>query len=136
MNEVLEYVLEFEPALTYVRAVSDVVDQVRGAMNEVAGHMNQQRYDEAQKTLNAGLAAYARVKPSFDALAGQHPGANFEQFYALAGENRSLQQQVFDIGSVAIGQASKDGKTQTPEYRASIKQWNALVTGTTRTSGR
>ena len=127
LNEVLEYVLEFEPALTYVKAVSDVVGQVRGAMNEVAGHMNRQRYNEAQKTLDAGLVAYARAKPSFEALAGQRPGANFERFYALAGENRSLQQQVFDIGSVAIGQASKGGKTQSPEYQASIKQWNALV---------
>jgi hypothetical protein len=129
LNEVLEYVLEFEPALTYVKAVSDVVEQVRAAMNEVARHMNQRRYDDAQKTLNAGLVAYARVKPSFDALAGQRPGANFERFYALASGNRSLQQQVFDIGSVAIGQASKGSKTrtQTPEYQASIKQWNALI---------
>lgn len=127
LNEALEYVLEFEPALTYVKAVSDVVEQVRGAMNEVAGHMNQRRYDEAQKTLDAGLAAYARVKPSFDALAGQRPGPNFERFYALASENRSLQQQVFDIGSVAIGQASRDGKSESAEYQASIERWNALV---------
>ena len=127
MNEVLEYILEFEPALTYVKAVSDVVEQVGSAMNQVAGHMNQKKYDEAQKTLDAGLVAYAKVKPSFDALAGQRPGANFERFYSLAADNRALQQQVFDIGSVAIGQGSKTGEAQTPEYQASVKQWNALI---------
>ena len=127
LNDVLEYVLEFEPALTYVKAVSDVVGQVGKAMNQVAGDMNQRKYDDAERTLEAGRAAYGRVKPSFDALAGQRPGANFERFYSLAAENRSLQQQVFDIGSVAIRQASGDSKIQTPEYQASIKQWNALV---------
>ena len=127
LNEVLEYVLEFEPALTYVKAVSDVVEQVGDAMNDVAGHMNQRTYDEAQKTLDAGRAAYARVKPSFDALAGQRPGAHFEQFYSLAADNRALQQQVFDIGSVAIGQGPKSGETQTSEYQASVKEWNALI---------
>jgi len=127
LNEVLEYVLEFEPALTYVRSVEDVVEQVGKAMNEVADHMNAGRFDDAQKTLDAGLVAYAKVKPSFDALGGQHPGANFERFYSLAAENRSLQQQVFDIGSVMIGQGSKDGKPQTPEYGASVDKWNALI---------
>jgi hypothetical protein len=127
LNEVLQFVLELEPALTYVNAVWDVVGQVGQSMNGVAGQMNQQKYEEAQKTLDAGLAAYAGVKPSFDALAGQRPGANFERFYSLAGELRSLQQQLFDNGSIGIRLASKDGKTQTPEEKASIAQWNALI---------
>jgi hypothetical protein len=127
LNEVLEYVIEFEPALTYVKAVSDVVGQLRQAMNEVADDVNRHRYDEARKTLDAGRVTYARIRPSFDALAGQRPGANFERFYSLAGENRSLQQQVFDIASITLGQASKDGKNQTPEYEKSIEQWNALI---------
>jgi hypothetical protein len=29
--------------------------------------------------------------------------------------------------SVAIGQTSKDGKSESPEYQASIERWNALV---------
>ena len=67
------------------------------------------------------------MKPSFDALAGQQLSVNFERFYMLAAENRSLQEQVFEIGRVAIQQGTPSGESQTPEYVQSVDAWNALL---------
>ena len=48
------YVLEFEPAMTHVKAVWDVVGQVGESINDIASNMNRQKFDEAQNILDAG----------------------------------------------------------------------------------
>jgi hypothetical protein len=127
LNDVLEYVLEFEPAVIHVKAVWDVVGRVGRSMTDVAHNMNQRKFDEAQQILDAGQASYLEMRPAFDALAGEQISVNFQRFYTLAAENRSLQQQAFDVGRKAIGQGRASGEEQSPEYRASIEAWNKLV---------
>jgi hypothetical protein len=127
LNDVLEYVLEFEPAVIHVKTVWDVVDQVGRSITDIAHNMNQRKYDEAQMILDAGQASYLKMKPAFDALAGLRLSVNFERFYTLAAENLSLQEQTFDVGRLAIGQGKASGEGQTPEYQQSVKAWNKLV---------
>jgi len=127
LNDILEYVLEFEPAVIHVKKVWEVVDQVGQSITDIAGKMNQQEYDDALKILDGGRAAFVKIKPEFDMLAGIRLSVNFERFYKLAAENRSLQQQMFDVGQVAIPQGKASGKSQTAEYQQSVQAWNKLV---------
>jgi len=127
LNDVLEYVLEFEPGVTHVRAVWDVVGTVAKSLSDIPGNMNARKFDEAERINEAGRTAYARMKPSFDGLAGREASPNFERFYALAGENRQLQEQLLEIVRTAVGQGKASGEQQSPEYGESIKKWNEVV---------
>jgi hypothetical protein len=127
LNEVLDYVLEFEPAVTHVRTVWNVVDEVGRSVNQIAQNMNQRQFDEAQKVLDASRASYAQAKPSFDSLAGVELSMNFQRFYKLAAENRALQEQAIDVGSTGIQQGRVSGERQSPEYVASVKAWNEVM---------
>jgi TIR domain len=127
LNDVLQYVLEFEPAVTHVKAVWDVVGKVGQSLNDVANNTNEKKFDEADKILEAGQASYLAMRPSFDALAGRQVSPQFERFYTLAAQNLSLEQQVFDVGRKGIRLGRAAGKEPTPEYEKSIEEWNALV---------
>ena len=93
----------------------------------VAQNMNQGKTAEATAILDSGQALYADIRPSFDALAGLQPSVNFQRFYQLAAENRSLQEEAFAVGRAWIrgGALSKD--TQSPGYETTVKKWNELV---------
>jgi hypothetical protein len=127
LNEKLQYVLEFEPAVIHVKTVWDVVGKVGRSMNQVAQTINGRKFDEAQQMLDAGRASYLGLTPSFEALAGHQLSADFERFYQLGAENRSLQTRVFEVGEILIGQGKASGEKQSPEYRESVKKWNELV---------
>jgi hypothetical protein len=127
LDEVLKYVLEFEPAVGYVKNVWNIVDQVGKSMNSVAHSLNAGKVDEATGILDAGQKLYADMRPSFDSLAGLQPSVNFQRFYKLAADNRALQQEAFAAGREWIrgGALSKD--RQSPDYGASVKKWNERV---------
>jgi hypothetical protein len=98
LNDILQYVVEFEPAVSHVRNVWNVVDEVVGSLNSVAQNTNGRKFDEAARILDAGEASYADLRPAFDSLAGVRLSVNFERFYKLAGQNRSLQEELFAAG--------------------------------------
>jgi hypothetical protein len=127
LNDVLQYVLEFEPAVAHVRRVWSIVDEVGKSMTGVAQNMNEGKTAEATAILDSGQALYANMRPSFDSLAGLQPSVNFQRFYKLAAENRSLQDEGFAAGRAWIrgGALSKD--TQSPGYESAVKKWNELV---------
>jgi hypothetical protein len=127
LNDVLQYVLEFEPAFIHVKNVWNIVDEVGKSMTGVAQNMNAGKADEATGILDAGQALYADIRPSFDSLAGLQPSLNFKRFYKLAADNRSLQEEAFAAGRTWIrgGPLSKD--RQSPDYPASLKKWNESV---------
>lgn len=127
LNDVLQYVLEFEPAVAHVRRVWNIVDEVGKSMTGVAQNMNEGKTAEATAILDSGEALYANMRPSFDALAGLQPSESFQRFYKLAAENRSLQDEGFAAGRAWIrgGALSKDRKS--PGYEADVKRWNELV---------
>jgi hypothetical protein len=127
LNEVLQYVLELEPAVAHVKNVWSIVDEVGKSMSSVAKNMNTGKVDEATSVLDAGQDTYASMRQSFDSLAGLQPSVNFQRFYKLASDNRTLQEQAFAAGRAWIrgGALSKD--RQSPGYEASVKQWNGLV---------
>jgi hypothetical protein len=127
LNDVLRYVLEFEPAVAHVRHVWKIVDEVGKSMTGVAQNMNQGKTAEATTILDSGQALYGEMRPSFDSLAGLQPSVNFQRFYKLAAENRSLQEEAFAAGRAWIrgGALSKD--TKSPGYETGVKKWNELV---------
>jgi hypothetical protein len=127
LDDVLQYVLEFEPAVAHVRHVWNIVDAVGKSMTGVAQNMNQGKTPEATAILDSGQALYAEIRPSFEALAGLQPSANFQRFYKLAVENRALQEEAFAAGRAWIrgGALSKD--TQSAGYETAVKKWNELV---------
>ena len=128
LNDVLEYVLEFEPGVTHVRAVWDVVGTVGKSVGELPQHMNNNRYDEAEKIAESGTAAYLKMKPSFDALAGSQVSPDFERFYTLATENRDLQAQLLQIVGTGIREGKTAGERQSPEYLKAMSAWNETMT--------
>jgi len=85
-SDVLQYVLEFEPAVAHVENVWSIVDQVGKSMSGVAQNMNAGKVDDATSVLDTGQDQYASIRQSFDSLAGLQPSANFQRFYKLAGE--------------------------------------------------
>jgi hypothetical protein len=127
LNDVLDYVLEFEPAVIHVKSVWKVVDEVGRSVNQIAQNMNQRKFDEAQKILDAGRASYAQAKPSFDSLAGVALSVDFQRFYKLAAENRALQEQALEVGNTGIQHGRASGERQSPNYVASIEAWNELM---------
>jgi len=126
LNDVLDYVLEFEPAMSQVKDVSTLMDTIGNAMSQAAQYMNRQDYDSAQRVLDAAGEIYALMKTQFERLAGRQLTVKFEQFYKLATENRSLQQQAIPMGREIVrrGKASRE---PTPEYNASVDNWNRVV---------
>lgn len=127
LNDVLQYVLEFEPAVAHVKNVWSIVDEVGKSMSGVAQNMNQGKVDEATSVLDTGRTQYASVRQSFDSLAGLQPSANFQRFYKLAAENRVLQEQAFAAGRAWIGNGPLPKDRESPGYEASVKKWNDLV---------
>jgi len=127
LNDVLQYVVEFEPAFVHVKSVWKIVDEVGKSMSGVAQNMNGRKVDEASSILDAGQVLYSDMRPSFDSLAGLKLSANFERFYKLADENRSLQEQAFGAGRAWIrgGPVSDDPKSS--GYEDSVKKWNEAV---------
>jgi hypothetical protein len=128
LNDVLEYVLEFEPGVTHVRAVWDVVGVVSKSIGELPQHMNNRRYDEAEKIAESGQAAYLKIRPSFDALAGSQVSPDFERFYTLATENLGLQAQLLEIVGTGIREGKTSGEGQSPEYLKTVNVWNETMT--------
>ena len=61
LNDVLQYVVEFEPAVSHVRNVWKVVDEVVGSLNDAARKTNERKFDEATAILNAGEALVRRL---------------------------------------------------------------------------
>jgi hypothetical protein len=127
LNDVLEYVVEFEPAVSHVRNVWKVVDAVVGSLNSFAQNMNGRKFDEAAQILDAGEASYADLRPSFDSLAGVRLSANFERFYKLAAQNRSVQQELFAAGRGWIGTGPALAAAEQAESEQQLKQWNEAV---------
>lgn len=127
LNEVLDYVLVFEPAVTHVKTVWDVVDRVGKSANQAMQNMNQSKFAEAQSIFDAARASYLEAKPAFDSLGGVELSPNFQRFYKLAAENRALQEQFLEAGQAGIRYGKPSGESQSPEYVASIKRWNEVV---------
>jgi hypothetical protein len=127
LNDVLEYVVEFEPAVSHVRNVWRVVGEVAASINGVASNANAKRFDEAVKILDAGEASYADLQASFDSLAGVRLSASFERFYKLAAENRLLQQQLFAAGRAWLHTGPALGDAQSAGYEQRLKEWNDAV---------
>jgi hypothetical protein len=127
LDKVLQYVLEFEPAVAHVKRVWAIVEEVGKSINGVAQNMNNGKTAEAAAILDAGQTLYGDMRRSFDSLAGLQPSLNFQRFYNLAAENRALQEQAFAAGRTWIrgGALSKDRKA--PSYAAEVKKWNELV---------
>jgi hypothetical protein len=127
LNDVLRYVLEFEPAFTHVRRVWNIVDEVGKSMTNVAQSMNEGKTAEATTILRAGEALYGTMRPSFDSLAAVQPSANFQRFYQLAAENRAAQEEAFKVGRAWIGGGAPNRDPQSPGYEEDVKKWNAAV---------
>jgi hypothetical protein len=111
----------------HVRNVWKIVDEVGKSMTGVAQSMNGRKVDEASSILDAGQVLYADMRPSFDALAGLRLSANFERFYTLADQNRSLQEQAFDAGRAWIRNGPVSDDRESSGYADSVKTWNEAV---------
>jgi hypothetical protein len=127
LNDALQFVLEFEPAFTHVRHVWDIVDEVGKSMSGVARNMNEGKPAEATRILDSGQALYADMRPSFNSLAGLQPTLNFQRFYKLAAENRSLQEEAFAAGRAWIRSGGRPTDRQASDYETTVKKWNELV---------
>jgi hypothetical protein len=127
LDKVLQYVLEFEPAFTHVKRVWAIVDEVGKSMSGVAQNMNEAKSAEATTILDAGETLYGDMRRSFDALAGLQPSLNFQRFYKLAAENRTLQEQAFTAGRAFIRAGAPSKDTKSAGYEAEVKKWNELV---------
>jgi hypothetical protein len=127
LNDVLQYVLEFEPALAHVENVWRIVDDVGKAMSGMAEKMNAGKIDEASSILDGGQREYAGMRQSFDSLAGLQPSASFKRFYTLASENRTLQEQAFAAGREWIRNGAPPQDRQSAGYAAAVKNWNERV---------
>ena len=127
LNDVLRYVLEFEPAFTHVRHVWNIVDEVGKSMTGVAENMNEGKTAEATTILDAGEALYGTMRPSFDSLAAVQPSANFQRFYKLAAENRAAQEEAFEAGRAWIGGGAPNKDPQSPGFEENLKKWNEAV---------
>lgn len=127
LNDVLQYVIEFEPAVTHVKHVWNVVEEVRTSLNGVAQNANNRAFDEATKILDAGEASYAALQPTFDSLAAVRLSVNFERFYTLAGQNRALQQELFPAGRSLIRVGGALGAPESAGYAERLTTWNEAV---------
>jgi len=127
LDKVLQYVLEFEPAVIHVKRVWAIVDEVGKSMSGVADNMNAGKSAEATTILDAGETLYGDMRRSFDALAGLQPSVSFERFYKLAAENRTLQEQAFTAGRAFIRAGAPSKDTKSAGYEAEVKKWNELV---------
>ena len=127
LNDVLQYVLEFEPAVAHVRRVWTIVDEVGKTMTGVAQNMNGGQTAEATAILDSGQALYADMRPSFAALAALQPSARFQRFYTLATQNRSLQEEAFEAGRAWIRGGALSRDPQSPGHEAAVERWNASV---------
>jgi TIR domain len=127
LKDVLQYVLEFEPALAHVKNVWSIVDEVGKSMSGVAQNMNTGKVADATRVLDTGQDQYASMRQSFDSLAGLQPSANFQRFYKLASENRVLQEQAFAAGRAWIRNGARPQDRESSGYEASVKKWNDLV---------
>ena len=127
LDKVLQYVLEFEPAVTHVKRVWSIVDEVGKSMSGVADNMNAGKSAEATTILDAGETLHGDMGRSFDALAGLQPSLNFQRFYKLAAENRTLQEQAFTAGRAFIRAGAPSKDTKSAGYEAEVKNWNELV---------
>ena len=102
LNKVLKYILEFEPAVKQVEAVWDTVQVVTKSVNEFIDSVNARKFDEAQAILDAARDVQGSAKQRFDEAAKDQSSVNFQRFYKLAAENRSLQDQALTVGSDLI----------------------------------
>jgi hypothetical protein len=127
LNNVLEYVLEFEPAVTHVKHVWNVMEEMRKSMNGVAENANSRKFDEAERILKAGEASYDSLQASFDALAGVKISVKFQQFYDLAGQNRVLERELFPAGRELIRVGAAIGDPQSAGYKERLEAWNGAV---------
>jgi len=127
LNDVLQYVIEFEPAVRHVKNVWAVVDQIGKALNEMGNSTNARRFDEALQTLAASEALYDKLRPSFDSLANVTLSAKFERFYKLAAENRVLQEQSFAAARAWIDTGPGIMNKEASDFKQKVKLWNDAV---------
>jgi hypothetical protein len=134
LNEVLQYVIEFEPALRHVNDVWSVVNKVADGLREMRSSTIAHRFDEAEKDLAASEALYDKLRPSFDSLATVTLSPMFERFYELAAENRVLQKQIFPAARAWIDTGPGIENKQAPDFeqkrglwKEAIKRWNEIL---------
>lgn len=125
LERVLRHVLIFEPSMAHVDALWEIVSGVAQLQNRLVGHLNSRHYDEAEEVLASGLAAHARQEQPFSRLAARRVAPDFERFYSLAAENRTLQIQAFDAAHDWI-EAGHQG-ADVPTVNARIAVWNEAI---------
>ena len=127
LNDVLQYVIEFEPALRHVNDVWNVVNKVADGLREMRSRTIARRFDEALKTLAASEALYDKLRPSFDSLANVTLSSKFERFYELAAENRVLQKQIFPAARAWIDTGPGIENKQAPDFEQKRRLWKEAI---------
>jgi len=127
LDEALKFVLEVEPARSHAEAVFEIINAIAQSLTSVATSLNQKKFDEVERLLDAAREAHARQTASFEALSGKQVSVSFEKFYELGVKNRSLQEQLFASGAECISQGRASGESQSPEYAKAIEKWNDLA---------
>jgi von Willebrand factor type A domain len=130
-DKAMERIFEIEPVISGISAVVKMLNGVVSHLNDAVRSVAREDYEGARGEIASGRTLLAESAEQFRDLGARQTREVFTQLYQMAGDNRSLQREIFEIAETMITARQNNEiehyNTLVRKVDASIKRYNANV---------
>jgi hypothetical protein len=130
-DKAMERIFEIEPVISGISAVVKMLNGVVSHLNNAVQSVGREDYERTRREIASGKTLMAESGEQFRDLGARQTREIFTRLYQTAGDNRSLQREVFEITETMITARQNNNiehyNTLVRKVDASIRRYNENV---------